>query len=112
VNLSLVEQWHSLVDGLSVSLQRMTLDHAMFFLLLLQYDRYSELARRAGVPEKDMCWPDDITSPLDVPSLVRDVPISGPSIEYTEEDESPDEFFRTYDSCDNESDCDDDEGDL
>ena len=49
---------------------------------------------------------------LDVPSLVRDVPISGPSIEYTEEDESPDEFFRTYDSSENESDCDDDEGDL
>ena len=112
VNLSLVEQWHSLVDGLSVSLQRMTLDHAMFFLLLLQYDRYSKLARRAGVPEKDMCWPDDITSPLDVPSLVRDVPISGPSIECTEEDESPDEFFRTYDSCEKESDCDNDEGDL
>ncbi len=29
------------------------------FFLLLQYDRYSELARRAGKSEDDMRWPDD-----------------------------------------------------
>jgi len=40
----------------------MTLDHAMFFLLLLQYDRYDELADRLGkgvVPQERRVWPPD-----------------------------------------------------
>lgn len=62
-NLSLIEQWHALVDALSVSIQRMTLDHAMFFLQLLIRDRYDELAARAGVDSDKTEWPaDDMTS--------------------------------------------------
>jgi hypothetical protein len=61
-NLSLIEQWHALVDALSVSVQRMTLDHAMFFLQLLIRDRYDELAARAGVSGDKTEWPaDDVT---------------------------------------------------
>ena len=51
------------MDALSVSIQRMTLDHAMFFLQLLIRDRYDELAARAGVDSDKTEWPaDDMTS--------------------------------------------------
>ncbi len=44
LNLSLVEQWHAIIDHLSFSIQRMTLEHAMFFLVILMRDRYDQQA--------------------------------------------------------------------
>ncbi len=57
----MVEQWHSLVDHLSVSIQRMTLDHAMFFLIILMRDRYDERAGKFGVDLGDArcSWPEN-----------------------------------------------------
>ena len=60
-NLSLVEQWHAVVDALALTIQRMTLDHAMFSLLLLAHDRYDEICDNLGVPESRRSWPDDDT---------------------------------------------------
>jgi hypothetical protein len=61
LNLSLVEQWHAIIDHLSASIQRMTLEHAMFFLVILMRDRYDQQAAKFGVDLKSAtcAWPED-----------------------------------------------------
>lgn len=89
----------------------MTLDHAMFFLLLLQYDRNSELLRRVGVPEDNMCWPAIGSSTQVVPPVARHEQINVPSEQdaLPQEAESNDKFF--YDSASFDSDFNSDSDD-
>jgi len=59
--LSLVEQWHAIIDHLGVSIQRMTLEHIMFFLVILMRDRYDQQAVKFAVDleSKSCTWPED-----------------------------------------------------
>jgi hypothetical protein len=77
-NLSLVEQWHAAVDALALTIQRMTLDHAMFVLLLLAHDRYDYICDKLGIPESRRRWPEDTmevpmagTQPTPVPTAAE-----------------------------------------
>ena len=63
LNLSLVKQWPAIIDHLSVSIQRRTLEHAMFFLVILMRDRHDEQAAKFGLDLKSTTctWPEGDT---------------------------------------------------
>ena len=56
VNTSMIEQWHAIMDALTMTVKGSTLAHAMFLLQTLQDDHYIYMCNKNKYPEAKRSW--------------------------------------------------------
>jgi hypothetical protein len=55
-NTSMIEQWHAIMDALTMTVKGSTLAHAMFLLQTLQDDHYIYMCNKNKYPEAKRSW--------------------------------------------------------